>query len=368
MDELLFHIDNASENLEGWIFHKGGKKVLLKVVINGATCVVEPILPRHDVYAKYGVLLCGFSLHLGAYMGSLSVVVVAEAEELSLQIYNKIVNDSNRTKSLEVALGYHFLTNDSNKTRDMLKNGRAISEHDLLGNISALEGLSQTLTKSGIIFGVFVIPEKNHVLKFLEPTFSVSDNRIAYALAKSKAAGYCYFLDFLINLSIEDRLAIYSKGDNHINFLGIQKIIEKYFQNGIKSFKACEIKAGTQIGDLSRKIDQTYLVDLDGAITIQDNTEYLIKSGMQLTGSEIKSRNPKAPSSSKLFILGTSSARNFLYSLSPSFSSIDMMWGTSVSIKKIIAEEYSHFYFIIPERLLYDHTLQNLNADQNEAL
>lgn len=360
---LDFYIDIIDETIEGWVFNmrNPSEKLSIRAIFNHHKARITPVdLDRHDVYTAHGVLTCGFSIPVpNESIDWLEICVLSENGD-KIIYYDKPV--FKKIKKYITGLdNYCFLDNDTNSVRNLLVAGRPASHNEIENNIYHINRITSKLSELGIKLNIIIIPEKNHILSDLDPSIEeISKNRIASILNDNKLDNYHYLCDILLSMPLDMRSSFFTKNDQHLNDTGINFILNYLKTSVFREFTCLPVFLSNQNGDLTGKSENLLKVIIPKNAILIDKTEEIIENGGRLTGSTISSHNPSIVNTDSVCLLGTSSARMFLYCLSGSYRDITHLWGSSFKIDDIVNSQARECVALLPERFIYGHTLPNL--------
>lgn len=364
-------VDRYGWLIEGWAAcPEAGESCTVSVMCDGIVLrAARAELPRIDVFESMRLLNVGFSIDLSGMEGldGKKLAIVAKAADSTRQLGDFVFVQRNK---VEVGSDdYLFLVNDSNDCDGMLSGKHVFSDEQCFNAAAAIRGRELLLQSLGIKLVQVVAPEKSDLLNKLRKTnLNLSNSRFAHEVTEcvQKLGGDNFFFlrDFL-DQRLDAREA-FTKTDNHLSDyaidLAVQHVLSDDLRGTDRTFR--EYLAQEFRGDLSialgdpQRTEVTRLRINHKDVDIDDRTHDIIQNGASLTGSVITFTNRNPVINGSVFVVGTSTARAFLYSLAGVFQSGRMVWGVNFNYKNLIEFAPSLVFFAVPERLLHSSVIR----------
>lgn len=357
------YVDHFGWQVEGWA---GDSQ-------NESPCIIEIYadnqliksgtadLERQDVFEAIGLLKVGFSLNLSGTddLSGKKFTILARSGNEQL-----IISEDKFVLGAKVEFGknqYLFLKNDSNHNDAFLSGERFYSEEEAFNTAALIRARELFFHERGIDIVQAVIPEKSDMLNaFRRNALSIAPNRFIHNVLKAanqvNCESFSYCRDFLSGAGLDGR--VFSKTDNHVTDYGIDLLIPHLLgrmlpdiQQNVHIYREKSFR-----GDLATSLADEKIFELQPCrenrpgVSFEDKTIELIESGQRLTGSKISFINNAPIIDSSVVVIGTSTARAFMYGLADIFRSGVMVWGSTLNYAEIIKLRPRFVLFVLTER------------------
>lgn len=320
-------------------------------------------LPRTDVMEAHGLLNVGFSINMSGIDGltgkKINIVARSQTAEATIGEFPFELGSK-----VEIGQeGYLFLRNDSNFTDQYLSGEKYYSDAEAFNTAAILRNRELLLHNAGIDIVQAILPEKSDVLSHLrrEP-YDLSSDRFVHKVSRSmKALGaenFSFLRDFIAQDSLLPKM--FSKTDTHLTDFGVDltvlHLLDRIMPDVRRVVRIYEEREF--IGDLALTLQDPSAREIiqcrvnRPGVNIVDDTEALVSENGRLTGSRITFTNNAPLIDCSVMIVGTSTARGFLYSMADIFRRGVMVWGLNFDYSEILAMRPRLVFFVATERIL----------------
>jgi hypothetical protein len=358
------NIDSVSKQwISGWAADRNSTSTALKlkVVINKKDEVFFTAnIYREDVFQAIGSGAHGFYVPLPDKLrvGKNTFQIMTLDEQCVLKEKTLVVDSTSNENMVERgADDWLFLTNDSNRTNEVIDGTIRLSEQQLT-SYDRLFFIRELLSEHfGFNLLNVIVPDKNVVCNHhkLVP-LKISENRPALEILK-KVAGTAKTVIYPINACSEQE-NFYFKTDTHPSYIGQRKLFDMILNAlDIEPTYQFNEKTSEVSGDLGSKIrppitEQAYKTNPKfETIEIIDNAVEAFKSGSRLTGTWTH-HTAKSGHAKKVYIFGTSTAFYMRELFFSQFQDVFFTWHTALDMDIIRKYKPDYVVGIMTERFL----------------